>query len=194
MNEEDRIFAETIAKEFDLPVTGITHVVNYIRGWKKAKGNMKDIPSIARIRNSDLIRIVDFKDCNPTGIHIETQGDYIHLSSEDPLFPYFKTAIKRMVNAFRKEIIEADKKATKELNELMERQIFISLIRYFKDRKIVQFYQRAIIGLFLVHFGINDRKPILTPEKWDFKTSSADNYYDYLNNMVKYRHKKYLRK
>jgi len=189
MNTIDYAFAEEIADEFGIPLQDLTNIISTLRTWKQLKGQRKDFPSGKRKEYSDLIRILEAPDFKVTTIHLEIPGDVVHLSEDDPLFYYFNTSIKRMRDAFQKEMITADKQWSKQINKWSERQIF----RYFSGRPGLSiFNQRAIIGLFLCHFEINGRVPIMTPDQWE-NNMIGDNYYDYLNFIVKYRHNKYLK-
>ena len=193
LNEQDHNFALEIVKDFGIPLQVLTNIIHSHRTMKQLKGERKDFPSWKRTKYADLIRIVDSPDFKINKIHLETPGDVIHLSEDDPLFRFFNSSIKLFRANFRKEMIRADKEFTREINKWSEKQIFKFFISYFKIHNLIQFNQRAIIGLFLCHFEIDGRDPIMTPDQWVKNMGSADNYYDYLNNRVKYRHTKYLK-
>lgn len=187
----DEIFASEVADEFGIPLQSLVQLVNTLRSWKQVHPEKINLPSWKRGKYANLIRIMDSPDFRVTDIHLETPGDVIHLSEDDPLFYYFNTSIKRMQNAFKREMVLADKQWSKYINEWAKRQIFRYVISYSKNHNLSVFNQRAIIGLFLIHFEINLRKPIMTPAQWENKMI-GDGHNDYLNFIVKYQYKKYL--
>lgn len=193
LSDQDQIFAEEISKDFGIPLSYLTNLISDLRAWKRVVPEKKDRPSVERKINADLIRILDSTDFKVKIIHIETETDYIHLFAEDPLFHLFNRAIKLFKDNFDKEMSEADKKWTKYINEWSKRQIFRYFIFYSRNHDLKLFDQRAVIGLFLVHFEVNFRKPIMTADQWVRNMTSADNYNDYLNHIVKYQHNKYTK-
>jgi len=194
MNTVDYAFAEKITNEFKISLKDLIPIINTIRIWKTLHPEKTNLPSSKRKTYSvrELIRILEAPEFKVTTIHLETPDDVIHLSENDPLFHYFNAPIQRLRNAFQKEMITADKQWSKQINIWGERQIFRCFISYFRNHDLNIFSQRAIIGLFLCHFGINGRVPIMTPDQWE-NNMIGDNYYDYLNFIVKYRHNKYLK-
>jgi hypothetical protein len=188
----DQEFALKVADEFKIPLQDLTKFISDLRTWKELKGQKKDFPSVKRKTEADFCRIIDDPNFNVITIHIETNDDVIHLSEDDPLFYYFNTSIKRMKQAFQKEMITADKQWRKQINTQLERDIFRHFIFYFRNHNLLLFSQRAIIGLFLLHFEIYFRDPIMTEEQWE-NNKKGLTYYRYLNNIVKHKHNKYLK-
>jgi len=186
---DDHTFASEIANEFKIPLQDLTPIIKTIRIWKQIHPEKTYTPSAQRkiYKNREFARIIDLP---INAIHLETANDVIHLTEADPLFHYFEISIKRMKSAFNREMIASDRQWNKVINTWAERQIFRYFIMYFRNSSLIQFNQRAIIGLFFAHFEI---KKIDTPEQWQNNMRGADNYNDYLNNIVKNMHNKYLK-
>jgi len=192
LSEEDQRFVGGIVEEFNVPEGSLAQIVNITGALKRLIPAKKNHASYKRLIHEDLIRILSSPEFKATAICIETDTDKIYLSSEDPLFHYFNTSIRRMRAAFNKEMKGADIQWSKHINGMAMRQIF-NYFNSLEQYNITLSNRRTIIGLILVHLGVYERKPIMTVRGWEAGKMTEDNYYDYLNQRVRPLLRKYSR-
>jgi hypothetical protein len=181
--ESDLRFMEDVFLKYTIPKDILFMMILDFRNTRRNPFSSATVTDQHDINTKENERVSLFES-RVLEIIIRTEAGDVTFDRSDKHFKYFQQAFKSLASDYRQYL---PRNHNEVLETLLDGDVFLLNHMLMQHTNLIASHRHQLIGLFMLHFGVDKRVSIKTEQQWTDNPTSDQDYKHYLEKFVKSR-------